>query len=129
VCYYQDVNKKDWTLLAISLSREQGLSPVQIQKALFLLGKELPQAINGPFYEFVPHNYGPFSKEIYEDAEGLAEQGMVAVARRPGRGFLEYYPTSFGDHQLGELKRRADPVAVAYLEKAVNWVQSARLPA
>src|SRR5947209_2707195 len=70
------MNRKDWTLLAICSANGNGLSPVQLQKALFLLSREMPNAV-GNFYHFTAYHYGPFDRAVYDDAERLAADGMV----------------------------------------------------
>ena len=90
---------------------------MQLQKVLFLLGKELASEV-GPekFYDFTPYNYGPFDKTVYRDAEDLAERGSVAISAPSG--FRRYAPTPEGlaAHEA-EIKERAPKRAVAYLEK------------
>ncbi len=65
---------QDWTLLAISAAKGRGLSPIQLQKSLFLLERRLSkEELGEQFYEFVPYNYGPFDVKIYQDAKYLDE--------------------------------------------------------
>src|SRR5436190_18669612 len=75
---------KDWTLLVISAADSRGLSPVQLQKSLFLLERRLSEEapaekLGESFYEFVPYNYGPFDVKVYQDAEALEERGLVTI--------------------------------------------------
>src|SRR5215218_3201395 len=89
--------KKDWTLLAIALAGGQPLSPVQLQKSVFLFGELLPdEALPEDFYEFVPYNYGPFCPEVYKDAETLAEEGLVQISSAAGHGYSQYSATPEG---------------------------------
>ena len=82
-------------MLAISFAQGKGLSPVQLQKALFLLGKQFPSAVGEEFYNFVAYNYGPFDKSIYWDTEELAQQGYVSVSES-GPGLRKFAPTPEG---------------------------------
>lgn len=66
-----------------TLSREQLLvaamascpgarySPVQIQKLIFVVDRELAGPVGGPFYDFRPYDYGPFDATVYADLEAL----------------------------------------------------------
>src|SRR5258707_9223608 len=79
--YPNNMERPDWTLLATKFANQSGLSPVQLQKALFLLGKEMPKSVGDDYYHFVPHNYGPFAKDIYSDADALAREGLIAITQ------------------------------------------------
>jgi hypothetical protein len=109
-------------MLAIGYARGSGLSPVQLQKTLFLLGKELPNETGQDFYNFIPHNYGPFDRAVYSDADLLAGFGLVSK-NDSGRGFWEYSPTREGLTYAEKLRNTAPGKAVAYLEKIVPWAQ------
>ncbi len=52
---------RDWTLLAVALSPRRSLRPVQLQKALFLLGgnPSRTQLQTTSFYELEPYDYRP----------------------------------------------------------------------
>jgi hypothetical protein len=64
---------KDWTLLGLAAARGQSLQPVHLQKALFLLGRELTldQLRVDRFYQFEPYDYGPLCSAVYADADAL----------------------------------------------------------
>ena len=114
-------NKQDWTLLAIAAADEKGMSPVHLQKTLFLLGREMPHEVGGLFYHFKPYHYGPFDRAIYEDAEQLAREGFVEINQRPGENWNRYSITEDGRKQADFVKRHASPGAVEYLERIVEW--------
>jgi uncharacterized protein YwgA len=109
-------------MLAISSSKGRGLSPVQLQKVLFLLGKELPLVVGGDFYQFEPYNYGPFDKGVYQDAEGLSYAGYVSISNS-GR-LTEYSATPEGLKYAEEIRARAPQRGIEYLGKIVGWAQS-----
>ncbi len=117
------MRREDWTLVAIDNAGTRGLTPVQIQKVLFLLGKEIPTAVSDSFYLFIPHNYGPFSKQVYSDAERLAVNGLVAI-ERPIGGYQEYRITAAGANVARALVAQADPRAITYLRNVVSWAQN-----
>lgn len=53
----------------------------RLQKMVFLLEKALEQhhrsPIDGPQYNFIPYDYGPFSKTLYDDLDYLCDEGLV----------------------------------------------------
>jgi uncharacterized protein YwgA len=57
-------------------------TPVQIQKALFLLDREAADLFDqGERYHFRPYDYGPFDRAVYDDLEELAGRGLAEIAR------------------------------------------------
>ena len=117
------VARSDWPLLALVRSPDLALTPVQIQKAMFLLGKNCEPAVGANFYRFQPYNYGPFDSTVYSDAGMLAGLGMVAK-NDSGSGYAEYAPTADGLLYAEKLKLGTPPKAISYLEKVVPWAQS-----
>ena len=118
------MNRQDWTLLAVSASKGEGLSPVQLQKTLFLLGKHLSAAELGPsYYEFEPYNYGPFDVSIYQDAEALSGKGLIAITRAAERSWPMYQPTGLGTSTASKLRAEVSPHAIQYLDQVISWVQ------
>ena len=115
------ITRTDWTLLAIDAADGAALSPVQLQKALFILGAEMPQSLGEGFYEFRPYNYGPFTGEIYTDAEQLADQGLVRITRHR---WNEYSITPEGQSQAVLCRKRADSHATEYLKRVVAWART-----
>src|SRR5438477_13056735 len=69
---------KDWTLLVIAAAGGRDVSPVQLQKALFLLGEKLSLP-EDERYKFKPYDYGPFCVTVYDDAEQLRREGLVVI--------------------------------------------------
>jgi hypothetical protein len=54
-------------------------TPVQIQKLLFLIDRQIPQHVGGPHFHFEAYHYGPFDRTIYWELERLAAQGFVSI--------------------------------------------------
>jgi len=71
------MNRKDFLLLAVAAAEGNPLTPVQIQKIIFLIGKADLKESPTPYYEFEPYDYGPFDVSIYRDAEELESEGLV----------------------------------------------------
>lgn len=53
----------------------------RLQKMVFLLEQELKDLsqdpIDGVDYNFIPYDYGPFSKALYDDMDSMSEEGWV----------------------------------------------------
>lgn len=53
----------------------------RLQKMVFLMQKELKKPDQpgdfGKGYNFIPYDYGPFSKELYDDLDVMVEQDFV----------------------------------------------------
>jgi hypothetical protein len=114
-------SSKDWLLLFLSSDslRADGpgeLEPVRVQKGMFLLSQRGPAP---RVYDFVPYNWGPFSKQIYADLEDLEEAGLVRIKRPPERPRRVYALTP-----LGELA--AQRIAAQVSQEDVRWLAHAR---
>ncbi len=58
----------------------------RLQKMVFLLEQELKEqsetVIEAENYNFVPYDYGPFSKSLYDDIDKMSEKGLVTDCKR-----------------------------------------------
>src|SRR5437016_11397384 len=96
---------KDWALLVIASARGEQLSPVQLQKALFLIGRNLtPQQRCGrDFYNFRAYDYGPFDSSIYNDAVRAQAEGFVRIID-PLQSHRAYSATELGLFEAQRLR-------------------------
>ncbi|MFC1846937.1 hypothetical protein ACFLYS_02640 [Chloroflexota bacterium] len=120
------MNNKEVLLSVIAASKDQGLTPVQLQKSLFVVGKcKLPE-LPSEYYEFVPYDYGPFNKEIYIDVKDLVQEGAIEASNLSGQSWLIYTATSKGKKQAGQLEKRTgiECRLSNYINEVVNWVLS-----
>jgi hypothetical protein len=118
-----NVTRKDWLLLVVCAAGSKGLSALQLQKSLFLLGEKMSAHI-GNYYKFTPYDYGPFDSNIYRDAEGLSRDNLISIRQSMGQRWVEYTPTSEGISRAHELEKNANPKALAYLNKVVDWIKN-----
>ncbi len=118
------MTRRDVVLAALSDSADQSLSPVQVQKAMFLVAKEAARFAPKPFYKFQKYNYGPFSAEIYADLDALRLSGLVAVQQVAGSRVRRYSLTAAGHAKSTSADSRLDPTLGAYLQSVVAWVTS-----
>jgi hypothetical protein len=114
------IAREDWTLLVIAAS--DGLHPVQMQKALFLLGQRHPEVAENGFYEFRPVAGGDFSEQIYADAHALARKGLVSVRFSDEDGSRRYQLKAPGVERAKSLEKQVDPALSRSLRNLVSWV-------
>ncbi|MBI5826721.1 MAG: hypothetical protein HZB22_03200 [Deltaproteobacteria bacterium] len=94
------IDKKLIVLAALAASKGKTHTPVQIQKLLFLIDKNVPQMVQGPHFDFTPYDYGPFDKDVYTVLEGLAKEGLVEIIES-GQIWKKYALTLKGQ-ELGQ---------------------------
>jgi len=79
------VSRTDLIFLMLYAPDRPGAKPAQelkgitrLEKLLFLWQQEGPiRKISEDEYEFEPHNFGPFSKDIYDDVALLTNAGFI----------------------------------------------------
>lgn len=118
------MKREKWILMAVNCAENGSLSPIQLQKSLFLLSRKYPNEVGSAFYEFEPYDYGPFNKEIYSDCMALAQQGFLIVQQPVGRGWSGYSITPKGTEKAKKLKNEVSKPAVKKLCQTVRWAQS-----
>lgn len=116
------LTRQDWLLLALSKSPGGVMSPVQIQKALFLFGQEVGGLIGTGFYSFEPYDYGPFDTAICADLRRLTNEGRVRGEWSPGRSWKNYTLTGAGRETASTLETEADARLADFLRRIVEWV-------
>jgi len=119
------VEKKDVTLLVIESAGEKGLSPIQIQKSLFLIVQSHLPALPSDFYEFYAYNYGPFCEEVYQDADALVEEGLVFDMPVSGQSWSIYTIAPKGRERAEAIRRENEIGDLAqYIKEIVEWVSA-----
>jgi|SRR5215213_531235 len=119
------MERRYWPLLVIDDAGPTGLSPVQLQKVLFLIGQNLANEVGKSYYKFVPYNYGPFDQRVYSDADILIRAGLVQSVQVAGRNWAYYTVTPEG-HGVAYHARNTEvsPKMSGYITKVVKWAQS-----
>ena len=97
-------------------------NPVQLQKLLFLIDREIADDIGGPHFDFKPDHYGPYDPSVFDVAEGLRGQGKVII---DNRGPYRRYLVSDGGLSEGSavLDQMVEP-ACRYVYEASEWILS-----
>ena len=109
-------------LLKILLAADgEPVTPAQLQKVAFLLGKHFDNELTDDYYDFIAYDFGPFCAEIYRDAERLERDGLASITVNPSGGWRQYAATIKG------LRSAPDdiPESIAsYILKAMKWARS-----
>lgn len=76
----------DYLLLLLYLNNRTPIyGAVRLTKMMFLFNKEISEALKkkniecGKLPEFIPYNFGPFSKDVYEQVELFSNIGFIKV--------------------------------------------------
>ena len=117
------MNKR--TLLPLALLAADDEQPIEgrtrLQKLLFLAQKHLEEQGEEPenSYEFVAYDYGPFSKEIYDDVDELEHRGLIEeTPKEMDDGVIAYdFKLTEKGHQFIEENSLAESEVLEALEK------------
>ncbi len=114
--------KRDQVTLLMLISADgYSFTPVQIQKAMFILSKKMPNIFEEGHYNFKPYDYGPFDKEIYDDIRILAENGLAEITSN-GRWNL-YRATNEAIKESSYLIDTFKGEEYNYIKKVSNFVR------
>ena len=122
------LTRQDWLLLALSKSPGGAMSPVQIQKAMFLFGQEAGDTVGTDFYSFQPYDYGPFDAAIYADLRRMTSLGHVRGEWSQGRSWKIWTITGHGRNAALALETDADARLAEYLGRVVTWATGKSFP-
>jgi len=115
--------RRSWLLVAIAISGDSGLSPVQLQRSLFLFGQKREEQVGPGFYEFEPHESGPSSRDVYVDIDALVTAEYVVKEWVPDSSWSAFRLSDAGRARVTEFRRKVKKDALSGLEDAVAWVR------
>ena len=119
-----EFSREEIVLAALSPAGGVPHTPVQVQKLLFLVDRNLAPLIGGPKFNFEPYHYGPFDQEVYSTLGELARRGLVEITRSGNGNWREYRLTPSGQSGAKDVLARLDQRAQDYLGKASSFVRS-----
>ena len=118
------MNRRDALLAIMGSANGLPFSPVQLQKAVFLVDRNLPQVFDqGSRFNFAPYDYGPFDREVYVEAKAL-EMLDLTISGRTSNGYIEYSVTDLGLSKAEDLITQLDAPSAEYIKKVSAWVRS-----
>lgn len=107
-------------LKVITAANGEPVTPVQLQKVAFYVWKKYPDRLPEDFYNFRKYDYGPFSAEVYHDAEKLEHDGLVSIVLNQRGGWREYAATAQGlKSDLSDIP----PDVSKFVEEKVRWAR------
>lgn len=71
------MDRMDVMLAALASGAHEEFSPVQLQKMMFLIDRNIGRTLGGPFFDFQPYDYGPFDAGVYNEFSRLSSFGMA----------------------------------------------------
>jgi len=117
------MTKKDLLLIALAAGEKSEYTPVQIQKLMFLIEKNVGNRIDAPHFEFKPYDYGPFDSSIYELLREL-ESDELASASMTYRGWKKHSLTDAGIVMAAELSKSIDATVISYIKEVSKFVRT-----
>ena len=117
------MDKQSIILAAFSTTNDRNFSPVQIQKLLFLIDKNVGDKIGGPFFNFQPYDYGPFDSEIYTVLNQLTSEGLLETLET-SRGWKLYKLTQAGSEKGRQRLSTLDKKFQTSFGELANFVYS-----
>ena len=117
-----EVKREDWLLLVVAAG-DKPLTPVQLQKTLFLIKEASLPNLPDDFYDFVPYHFGPYDAQVYQDADALQERGLMVRHRAAGGTWTDTSITGSGRSKAEALEGELPEDSKNYLHKVVEWAQ------
>lgn len=109
------MDKKDFVLAALATSSGAEHTPVQVQKLFFVIDREIPQLVGGPFFHFIAYDYGPFDSDVYNVLRQLEEEGDAQTLYCCPSGFRRYKLTAQGQEKGMKILQELDKKALDYI--------------
>jgi uncharacterized protein len=118
------MKRHDALLAILGAAEGRPFSPVQLQKAVFLIDRNLPHVFDADSrFGFTPYDYGPFDREVYVEASALELSGLASTAKGAS-GYTEYSVTDNGLVRAKEILQGLDEDQRVYFASVVEWVRS-----
>lgn len=121
----QTTNYSREEIVLAALTPAEGVphTPVQVQKLLFLVDRNLASLIGGPKFKFEPYHYGPFDQAVYSTLQDLARQGLVEITQSNEGNWREYRLTPEGRSRGADVLAALDERARDYIQRASQFVR------
>jgi hypothetical protein len=119
------MNRRDLILAVLASADGRPFTPVQIQKAVFLISDNFPDLItDGPGFDFTPYDYGPFDQAVYRELAHLEATGDVQIAPSGVGRWNTYAATDNGMERAEDVFEEMNQRAYEYVKRTSKWVRS-----
>ena len=122
------MKKKDFVLAVMALFPDQSFTPVQVQKLFFLIDEKLPGCTDCPegvpYFQFEPHDYGPFDRKLYDVLADLHQDGYVNLIGNHWNPRRAYGITSAGIETGNHLVNTIPTAPREYIHELGSWIFS-----
>lgn len=115
--------RRGWLLLAIAVSGASGLSPIQLQRSLFLVCQKREEQVGPDFYEFEANGSGPASAALYVDIDALVTAEYIVKEWVPESSCSTFRLSDAGRAWAADFRQKMKKETLAALEDAVAWVK------
>jgi DNA-binding PadR family transcriptional regulator len=105
------------------MSGASGLSPVQLQRSLFLVCQKREEQVGPHVYEFEPTGSGPASAAIFADMDALVTAEYIVKEWVPESSCSTFRLSEAGRARAADFRRKMKKEALEGLEDAVAWVK------
>jgi len=119
------MNRRDLLLSVLACADGRTYTPAQIQKAMFLLSKRMPQLVQeGPNFGFMPYDFGPFDAAVYQEADHLQRSGEAVITPSGCGNWRTYAASGEGVVRGRRLLEQLSPQQRDYVVKVSDWVRA-----
>jgi len=119
------MDRRSLTLLMLAAAPGKFYSPVQIQKSMFLLDRQMPRVFDTTSrYVFRPYDYGPFDSDVYREIEILALDGLAEINIDPARAMKMYGASERGCIVAADFRRRLTLNQIEFIRKVSDFVRN-----
>jgi hypothetical protein len=117
------MHRRGVLLAVLAAAKGKPFGPAQIQKAIFLIDKNLPSIFDqNSRFDFLPYNYGPFDRDVYVEVERLRDAGEAVIAPSPGGRWRTYAASDMGQKKGQEILTSMKVDSRRYVESIADWV-------
>jgi hypothetical protein len=119
------MTRDELVLAMLACAGGRPYTPVQIQKAIFLVCQQMPELITGgPGFDFRPYDYGPFDADVYSVADSLQRDGGAVIAPSPYGRWNTYAATDDGVAVGQEILAGLEADSREFLQRTSDWVRA-----
>jgi hypothetical protein len=118
------MDRRELVLALLASSDGRQYTPAQLQKAVFLVTRNMPQIVQGVGFHFVPYDYGPFDADVYNEAAVLHHAGEAVIAPSGMGRWNTYAATESGVARGRALLQTLPAPAQKYLSEVSTWVRA-----